>query len=157
MNKFNFEEFVYDDMMPFNNVTLSNMDMFNNQQIKNDMQTASLANPEQGFMQGNMFNNIYLGYKNYQPKKLIAKNEKEREFLSLSQLAFAAHEINLYLDNFPDDRSMIRLYNDYRTRLIDVKNKYEQKYGPLTVMSDTLNNFPWLWQSENFPWDEGGM
>ncbi len=161
MNNFNFEEFTYDDMMPFNNITLPNMDMLqnpsNHQMNSSNMQTANLATPNQAYVQGNLFNNLYQGYKNYRPFPLVARNEQEQAFLNYSQLAFAAHEVNLYLDNYPNDRSMIRLYNDYREATLEARRAYEQQYGPITVMSDTLNNFPWLWQEQNFPWDEGGM
>lgn len=78
-------------------------------------------------------------------------------FLNFAELAFAAHEINLYLDNFPNDRSMIRLFNDYRTMSTQALRAYEEKYGPITLASEQLNQTPWMWEQLDFPWDEGGM
>lgn len=112
----------------------------------------NLYTPEEGYDKGNLFANLYNGYKNYQPVKLEAKNEKDALFLELSRYAFAAHELNLYLDLHPEDTSMLTLFNDYRERANRLAQEYESKYGPLTISSNSgTTNF--LWQSQNWPWE----
>lgn len=126
----------------FRNTTPNNM--MNNQ--------PNLYTPEEGYNKGNLFADSYIGYKNYQPVKLEARNEKDAMFLELSRYAFAAHELNLYLDLHPEDTTMLTLFNDYRERANSLTKEYESKYGPLTISSNSgSTNF--LWQSQNWPWE----
>ena len=84
--------------------------------------------------------------------RLKAKNEKDALFLELSRYAFAAHELNLYLDLHPEDTSMLTLFNDYRERANRLAQAYESKYGPLPISSNSgTTNF--LWHSQNWPWE----
>lgn len=114
----------------------------------------NLYTPEEGYNNGNLFADLYVGYKNYQPVKLQAKNEKEALFLELSRYAFAAHELNLYLDLHPEDVTMLALFNDYRTRAKQLMMEYEKKYGPLTVSSEDLSN-SFSWEKDKWPWEGG--
>lgn len=152
------------DMMPLNmnipNNTIQNINTTNNKMNPNNtgVQTNNqLSTPQEGYIRGNLFPNLYNQYKNYRPQTLNPQNEQERMFFYYSQLVFAAHELNLYLDNFPNDRNVIRMFNDYRTMANQALRAYEEKFGPLTINSEQLNTFPWMWEQLNFPWDEGGM
>ncbi len=116
----------------------------------------SLFTPEEGYNKGNLFANLYSQYKNYKPAVLTASNEKDRLFLNYAQNAFAAHELNLYLDLHPNDTSMITLFNDYREKADQLMKEYESKYGPLNISSNSLNQTPFVWEQETWPW-EGGM
>ena len=44
---------------------------------------------------------------------LNPKDEREKKLYELSAICFAAHELNLYLDLHPEDKSMFMLFNDY--------------------------------------------
>ena len=79
---------------------------------------------------------------------------KELYFLELSKYAFAAHELNLYLDLHPEDDTMLTLFNDYKSRADKLVQEYESKYGPLTVSSDVMTS-GFLWEQESFPWEGG--
>lgn len=136
---------------PFNNndhLYRSNPIQYRNNNIP------SLFSPEEGYNKGNLFSNLYSQYKNYTPKTLTASNEKEKLFLELSQTSFAAHELNLYLDMYPNDESMITLFNDYRERANNLIKEYETKYGPLSISSDNSNQSPFAWENEAWPWEE---
>ena len=113
----------------------------------------SLFAPKEAFEKGNLFANLYSQYKDYKPAKLKADNERERMFLELSEIAFAAHELNLYLDVHPDDSSMIALFNDYRKKEMELTKQYEQKYGPLTVNSENSNTNEFSWVNGSWPWE----
>lgn len=115
----------------------------------------SLFNPTVGYDNGNLFSGLYQQYKNYRPVTLTANNERERMLLDLSRMAFAAHELNLYLDTHPDDTSMITLFNDYRTKSNELIKDYEKKYGPINISSDSLNDkTPFAWEQNTWPWEE---
>ena len=112
----------------------------------------NLFNPQEGFTKGNMFSNMYDSYKNMNPEKPILQSEQEKMLCKLQEICFAAHDINLYLDIYPTDESMLTLFNDYRKKIAQLTLEYEQKYGPLTVDSKELkNNFEWA--TSTWPWE----
>ena len=74
----------------------------------------------------------------------------------MAENAFAAHELNLYLDINPDNNSLLTLFNDYRERANALKEEYEANYGPISISSNVLINQPFLWEETSWPW-EGGM
>ena len=64
--------------------------------------------------------------------------------LNLNQVAFAAHDIRLYLDIHPDDKKMINLFNQFQNQANIQLNEYEKKYGPIMINSLSENNmFSW--------------
>ena len=115
-----------------------------------------LYTPEEGYNKGNLFTNLYERYKNYEPVSLSANTEQGKLYLELSRYAFAAHELNLYLDLHPEDTTMLALFNDYRKKANELIMKYEDSYGPLTVSSDTMSN-SFLWEEDSFPWEGGNV
>ena len=124
-----------------------------NEQYRN-ITMPSLYPPKEGYEKGNLFSNLYSQYKNYQPAKIKVNNEKEKLLLELSAIAFAAHELNLYLDLHPDDTSMITLFNDYRKQADELNRQFETKYGPLNISSNSLEKTPFMWEKDPWPWEE---
>lgn len=124
-----------------------------NNDLYRNVNTSSLFTPDDGYNKGNLFSNLYSQYKNYKPVVLKANNEREQLLLELSRMAFAAHEINLYLDLNPDDVSMITLFNDYRKKANELRTQYESKYGPLNLASDSLDQTPFMWEKNTWPWE----
>lgn len=118
-----------------------------------NMNNQNLFNPKEGFIKGNMFTNLYNEYKNYKPQNLIPKNEQERMLYELDSISFAAHELNLYLDMHPEDQSMVTLFNDYRRKLEELTKNYEDKFGPLTVNSNEMENKTFSWVNTSWPWE----
>ena len=71
----------------------------------------------------------------------------------LKALSFSLYETVLYLDVYPDNKEAICHYNKLISELEDVTEKYENKYGPLTLYSNTGDSWdwiksPWPWESE---------
>ena len=114
-----------------------------------------VGSPKEGYTLGNLFVNTYVPYKNYMPQKLVAQNEQEALFLKMSELAFAAHELNLFLDVHPDDQAKLKLFNQYRQEANQAREKYENQYGPLSIQANVLENSPFLWEQLPFPWEGG--
>ena len=141
-------------MYNYNNY-LSN-DYFRNTTPNMENSKSSLYTPTEGYNKGNLFADLYEEYKNYKPVTLVAGNEQQKLFLELSKMAFAAHELNLYLDLNPDDETMLSLFNDYRTRVNNLMMEYEKKYGSLTIASDSLSS-SFLWEKQDWPWEGGNV
>ena len=118
-----------------------------------NMNNQNLFNPTEGFIKGNMFSNLYSEYKNYKPQRLNPKNEQEKMLYELDSISFAAHELNLYLDMHPEDQSMVTLFNDYRRKLEELTKNYEDKFGPLMVNSEEMENKTFSWTNSPWPWE----
>lgn len=127
----------------------------NNSMYQNN-ENSSLFPPEEAYNKGNLFASLYQQYKNYQPVTLKENNEQEKLFLEFSRMAFAAHELNLYLDNFPNDTSMIQLFVDYQERANSLLKQYEKLYGPITLSGSINTKTPFAWEYGQWPW-EGGI
>jgi spore coat protein JB len=105
-----------------------------------------------GFIRGNMFDNLYKPYKNH-IYKVMSNNEKDAALLKIQELTFTLIDFNLNLDVNDTDTNIIGLYNQYMQELKNLVNDYENKYGPLTLDSNTLNQYPWVWINCPWPWE----
>lgn len=143
-NNFRYDSYRYPDMP-----------MLNQNQILPTPSVPSnnnLAEPYQGFLQGNLFNNLFVGYKNYRPARIVPNNEQAELLLNVDQLSFAAHELNLYLDVHPSDKNMIALFNKYQKMANDAVNEYERRYGPLSITFPSDEN-QFSWEAYSWPWE----
>ena len=79
----------------YNNVNdITNIE--NEQYIQED-----LINVKEGFKRGNIFTNLYWPYKK-QIYNFMPRNDRQKLLLEIMENEFYAHELNLYLDNFPE-------------------------------------------------------
>lgn len=141
------------------------LDKFNTNQLKDMMNKFKISGPDkmmsknktlepyQGFIRGNLFENLYDPYKNYKPQELNANNEREALLYQVMQYKFALTELNLYLDTNPNDKEAIELFNKYQKQEKQMSNQYESMYGPLTLDSNYLNNDIWTWKNNPWPWE----
>lgn len=128
--------------------------MFNDYRNDIFLEKSSILEPYEGFLKGNIFKNIYDQYKNYSPMKLSPNNEQAELLLNVDQICFIVHEINLYLDVFPDDKDMINVFNKYLLMEKEAVSKYEKKYGPLNVNSLPSNINSFTWENTSWPWED---
>lgn len=73
--------------------------------------------------------------------------------LKLQQLEFAAVDLNLFLDNNPDNRNAIMDYNVIAREISKIKEIYEQQFGPLTNFGCSESPYPWTWVDDPWPWE----
>ena len=159
----NYDNFSYENTQLNNdrNIYQNNLFYQNDQneivELNRNIGNMNLYSPKEGYMKGNLFADLDNQYKNYKPAKLEPTNERQKLYLQLNQISFAAHELNLYLDLHPEDKEALKLFNQYRMKSNELLEKYENEYGPLTISSDALNATPFLWEEQNFPFDKGGV
>ena len=113
----------------------------------------SLYDPYNGFIRGNLFKDLYNPYKGEEPYEVKPMNEQAQLLTKIDALTFSLIDLNLLLDVNPEDKNMISLYNNYMKEKDNLVNEYENKYGPITLESNTLNSFPWGWIDTPWPWD----
>ena len=112
-----------------------------------------ILDPYNGFVRGNMFSDLYNGYKLNKPLDITPLNEQDDMLTYIDSLCFALIDLNLYLDLYPNDSKIIELFNSYRMEKDEITKEYESKYGPLTLNSDSLNKAPWAWDNMPWPWE----
>lgn len=163
MNNNGFNEFGYPNMNLINNMLVPNdmnnltNNMLDNNNLNNKINNnQKLAGPYEGFIKGNLFNNLYNQYKSYRPTRLSPNNEQAELLLNVDQTTFAAHELKLYLDVYPNDTNMINLYNEYQKIASEQIKAYERKYGPLLADSPSANN-SFSWEAYSWPWETEEM
>lgn len=109
----------------------------------------SIVDPKEALNRGNLFGYFFWPYKyvaNHKPE-----TERESLMQKIQMYAFAAHELNLYLDIYPNDRQAIGLYNQYSEMAERFTDEYENKYGQIVLDSD--EKYPWQWINSPWPWE----
>lgn len=135
-----------------NNMTNGNSQNNTNNNLNNGS-NMMLYGPYEGYVKGNLFRNLYDQYKSYRPMSLAPSSEREEALLNLNQIQFAMHELNLYLDVYPNDANIMRQFVAYRNTYNDLLNQYENRYGALSVNSTSLNSVPFGWVDQTWPWE----
>lgn len=143
--KNNFYNIPEDWYKEFNN----NFNVYNN----NKMITNDKIDPKEGFLKGNLFDNLYDPYKNYKYGMLKPTNNKEGLLYNILMYKFALTELNLYLDTNPSDVNMLNLYNRYLSEEKKLCKEYENNYGPLTTDGNNLGTNSWNWIKSPWPWE----
>lgn len=116
---------------------------------------SNIFDPYNGLIRGNMFPDLYNTYKIDNPIDIKPMNEQAEMLTYIDALCFACIDLSLYLDINPNDKDAIELYNMYRTNLGEYMIIYQNKYGPITKTSDSLNAYPWKWNDSPWPWEKG--
>lgn len=137
----------------FNTTNMNNL--FNSTNMNNTLNNINmnLADPKEAFLRGNLFNNLYDPYKNYKYGMLNPTNKKEELLFNILMYKFVLIELNLYLDNYPNNTQMLNLYNKYLKEEKKLCDQYEKNYGPLTISSDNTGSNSWKWVKSPWPWE----
>lgn len=81
------------------------------------------------------------------------KLSKKELMDKLYELKFAVIDLNLFLDNNPDNKKALMDYNTLTSELNELTNIYESQFGPLTNFGGSNSNYPFGWVSEPWPWE----
>lgn len=112
------------------------------------------VSPSEGFLRGNMINDEYVPYKNYNAVQLVPRNDREKRMLKIYEYCFALNDLNLYLDTHPDDMEAYRLFQQFVEEEKRARKEYSEMYGPIVLTNANYPNYKW---SENpWPWDSMG-
>lgn len=71
----------------------------------------------------------------------------------IQELEFTAIDLNLFLDTHPNDQAALRDFYAVRDQLLAAIKRYEEVYGPLTVLGFTPCKYPWQWIESPWPWE----
>lgn len=71
----------------------------------------------------------------------------------IQEMEFVNIELVLFLDTHPNDQNALRDYTRVTQQLKELKRRYEERYGPLTVHDFTPATYPWQWVEQPWPWE----
>lgn len=126
-----------------------NKNNYMNSNMKNNV-TAENQISSEGFLRGNMFENLYVPYKNYKYQMPKLKSEKDRMLFKIMEYSFMINDYNLYLDVHPNDTNIFTKFKTASNDLKELTRKYESMYGPLEL-EDTDKSFNWI--DSPWPWE----
>jgi len=66
--------------------------------------------------------------------------------------SFVLYETALYLDTHPTCRAALDYYAKYNARLHEAVEKYESRFGPLTIFGNKSCD-DWQWTKAPWPWE----
>ncbi|MCD7894902.1 MAG: spore coat protein CotJB [Erysipelotrichaceae bacterium] len=110
-----------------------------------------LFDPEEALTLGNLFKNLYMSYKGFSNYYLQPSSERQKALLTLQMYEFAAHEINLYLDLYPDNEAMLSLFEEYTKKAHEARKQFVKMYGPIEVKE--THGMPFSWIEGPWPWE----
>ncbi len=136
------------------NVFQDNQNYFNPYSMTREscQKNPKLFDPQEAIMLGNLFKNLYMSWNGFSNYCLQPENKRQKLLLEVQMYDFVAHEINLYLDIYPNNQRMLQLYNEYAKKAKQATNEFEKEYGPLTVQ-DSSNKIPFEWVQGPWPWE----
>lgn len=106
--------------------------------------------PRTGIIRGTLFPGLDLPFMN-----MLNNNELPVTPLTeLQTMAFALHELALYLDTHRDDKEAFEVFKAFQELYAAGRKKYEKECGPLTHMSAMENGYSWL--NDPWPWEYAG-
>lgn len=76
--------------------------------------------------------------------------EQLRLLKEIMAVQFSLIDFNLYLNTHPRDKKALEDYNRCLRRLKDLKDYYQDTYGPLSAM--VASEFPWQYIETEWPW-----
>ncbi|EOU1702529.1 TPA: spore coat protein CotJB [Clostridium perfringens] len=71
----------------------------------------------------------------------------------IQKLQFYAVELNLYLDNFPENRKATEDYKEISSKLSELIERFECEYGPIRNFGDAYIENPVAWIEQPWPWE----
>ena len=103
--------------------------------------------PKAGIIRGTLFPGLDLPFMNM----VNTKELPATPLAELQTMAFAMHELALYLDTHRDDKEAIEVFRAFQRIYANGRQKYEKECGPLTHMSEMENGYSWL--DDPWPWE----
>lgn len=84
----------------------------------------------------------------------VAENNKEELMKKIMAYDFKLYDLGLYLDTHPFDEEALCMYQNLVNDAEDLKDEYEEKYGPLKQKAGA-DDCEWKWIKNPWPWERG--
>ena len=104
-----------------------------------------------GIIRGTLYPGLDLPFMGMINKKQLP----ETPMAELQTLAFALHELALYLDTHRNDKEALQLYKQYQMIYHEGMMKYGEAYGPMNHMQPSAAP-GYAWLDDPWPWEYQG-
>lgn len=85
----------------------------------------------------------------------MASMSRTEQIRKIQELCFACVDMNLYLDNNPEDKNALNIYNSLGAQFHQAVSAYEKKYGPLMNFGHGgASTCPFQWIDDPWPWQK---
>ena len=74
--------------------------------------------------------------------------------MKIMEYKFAINDMTLFLDTNPCNQKALKKHNEYVKEYKELKEKYEAKYGPLSIDTEVDSWDKWVY--ETWPWERSG-
>lgn len=82
-------------------------------------------------------------------------NEKMNMLTKIHALAFAIHELVLFLDTHPQNRQAMEMLREFRRRRKEAIAAYEARFGKyIETVDDVEPEERWDWIDSPWPWEK---
>lgn len=71
----------------------------------------------------------------------------------IQKFQFYAIELNLYLDNFPENREATEDFKEVSSKLSELFQQFESEYGPIRNFGQAYIESPECWVNQPWPWE----
>ncbi len=71
----------------------------------------------------------------------------------IQRYRFAAHDLLLYLDTHPNDKSAFKMYKQLVEKARSCTAEFEAEYGPLTALA-AADCEKFIWHKSPWPWEK---
>ncbi|WP_079526053.1 MULTISPECIES: spore coat protein CotJB [Halobacillus] len=78
--------------------------------------------------------------------------EYYQQLEEIQAIDFVLVELNLYLDTHPNDYDAIHQFNEFTRKSMELKARFESKFGPLMHFGRSFVSYPWNWDDTPWPW-----
>ncbi|MGO5066739.1 spore coat protein CotJB [Clostridium sporogenes] len=85
---------------------------------------------------------------------MLDKYSRKELLFMIQQYEFTAVELNLYLDNYPENKKALEYFNEISCKLEELIETYEKRFGPLFNFGFSRSDSPWKWVTEPWPWEK---
>lgn len=80
-----------------------------------------------------------------------SNNNREELMQKIMEYKFAINDMALFLDTHPCEERALECHNKYVKEFTNLKEEYEEKYGPLSIETEVDS---WCkWTDEKWPWE----
>ena len=128
-----------------------NRNIINN--INGNTEQLNVYSPYEGFIKGTLFKTLYKPYKNYQPSLENISDEKEKAMLNVQMYYSGFHDLNLYLELYPNDKEALKLREEYFDKYNKAKKDYDSKYSPYSLDSSFNLSQGFTYSKTPFQWE----
>ena len=86
---------------------------------------------------------------------IVSNMSKDELMKDIMAHDFKLYDLQLYLNTHPSDENALCMYQNLVNDTDELKDEYEEKYGPLTACS-AAGDCEWKWIKNPWPWEKGG-